>query len=1140
MRLGRAPEVLRPANLGPQDLAGLIAEMLRLAPAEALRLAEALSHRTHGNPYDTIELVNALRRDGLREPSAHGWSWEAAPIRRYVGHGEVVDLVASRIARLPATTRRLLQTMACLGGNVGLDLLQAATGLSATALEDRLAPALEDGLLVIDCAERSVRFRHDRVQQATYERLARARRQTLHLGVARRLRQRPEHALSAAAQYLSAIAAIRDPREQRLVVALMQAAAAHGRRTANFAVVERFLAGAMVLLAGDTGAADDTVRIAVERELHLALYSLGRLDEADALYLAIERRCSDPMDLAGATAVQVNSLFSRGRPRDAVGLGLGWLGRLGLAVPRDVEAEIPRRLHEFQALIAADAPDDFRRPAASDPRVLAAAELMLQMSVSARFSAPAVLAWLLLECRRLWSEHGPCPALVHNLAATSFVTVGWGDDYRTGYEVARRAVRVGTARGFEPETSGARQAFALFAAPWFEPLEACVEEVRRAREGLLQGGNLHFAGMTFTTTLMVMFDCAATLDEYETEVESALAFAARTGNDHAAALSIQYRQMVRALRGATAQAGSLSDASFDETAHFARVAHHPAVAVILHSLIAIAALIFGDRSRLLHHGAEAMRLAPYVISHYRSALVRWTRACGLAELIRSASPQEQPTLRAELADCRRWMARRAEDAPFNFAHLVHSIDAEMAWAEGEPWRAASAFNAALRTAARHRRPWHLAVIAERAARFHLSDGLDLVGRQLLVESRAAYAAWGASGKVDALDREYPFLRASAGASLTARSVRVSSDAIDLVAVLRASQALSSETSLDRLRARIVELLGTMTGATGVSVVLWRDDPPGWHLVQPGGSLPVEEAGARGLLPIAALRYAERTSEPLLVADAVSDGRFAGDPYLAGLDCCSLLVVPILNHGMPRAVLVLENRLGSDAFSTNGLDTVTLIAGQLAVSFDNALLYASLERKVAERTRAPEQANSQLALLSITDPLTGLANRRRFAETLEAEWARALRSHSALALMLIDVDHFKLFNDRYGHPAGDACLRKVAGALGESVRAGADLVARYGGEEFAVILPGVHGRAALASAERLRARVAALAEPHADAARGIVTVSAGVATVLPSPRWSAEQLIQAADAALYEAKGRGRNQVRLAKIDAGEMRSSSSL
>jgi diguanylate cyclase (GGDEF)-like protein len=425
------------------------------------------------------------------------------------------------------------------------------------------------------------------------------------------------------------------------------------------------------------------------------------------------------------------------------------------------------------------------------------------------------------------------------------------------------------------------------------------------------------------------------------------------------------------------------------------------------------------------------------------------------------------------------------------------------------------------------------VIAERAALFHLGEGLDHVGRQLLAESRAAYAAWGASGKVDALDRDHPFLRAGEGRgrSAAARSSAVSSDAIDLVAVLRASQALSSETSLDRLQARIVELLGAMTGATGVSVALWHDDPPGWHLARPAGSLSVEDAGARRLVPVAALRYAERTREPLLVDDAVRDGRFAGDPYLAGLDCCSLLVVPILSHGAPRAMLFLENRLGRGAFTTDRLEAVALIAGQLAVSFDNALLYASLERKVAERTRALEEVNGRLALLSITDPLTGLANRRRFAETLEAEWARALRMHGALALVLIDVDHFKLFNDRYGHVAGDACLRRVAGALGQGVRAGSDLVARYGGEEFAVILPGIDTRMAQAMAERLRAAVAALAEPHAGAATGIVTVSAGVAAVLPSPRTSAEQLIRAADAALYRAKGAGRNQVRAAPVDA---------
>jgi diguanylate cyclase (GGDEF)-like protein len=205
--------------------------------------------------------------------------------------------------------------------------------------------------------------------------------------------------------------------------------------------------------------------------------------------------------------------------------------------------------------------------------------------------------------------------------------------------------------------------------------------------------------------------------------------------------------------------------------------------------------------------------------------------------------------------------------------------------------------------------------------------------------------------------------------------------------------------------------------------------------------------------------------------------------------------------------------------------VILIAGQLAVSLENAMVYASLEHKVAERTEALAAANERLELLTVTDPLTALANRRRLTETLQAEWNRARRTGEAVGAFMVDIDHFKLLNDRYGHLVGDSCLRQVAGALVETVRV-TDLVARYGGEEFAVILPGTETEHTLMVAERARKAVEALGLENADAPSGVVTVSIGVAAVRPSSGVTAEELIAAADAALYEAKRCGRNNVRV--------------
>lgn len=188
----------------------------------------------------------------------------------------------------------------------------------------------------------------------------------------------------------------------------------------------------------------------------------------------------------------------------------------------------------------------------------------------------------------------------------------------------------------------------------------------------------------------------------------------------------------------------------------------------------------------------------------------------------------------------------------------------------------------------------------------------------------------------------------------------------------------------------------------------------------------------------------------------------------------------------------------------------------------------LEAKVAERTAELQAANQQLEVLSNTDGLTGLSNRHKFDQVWAQEWQRAVRQGLPLAVVMIDVDHFKLYNDQFGHPAGDECLRRVAAVLAHSVRRAGELAARYGGEEFVVVLPGLDADGALQEAERIRTEVSALGIPHTGSSAGaVVTVSLGVASRVPQREEGLYLLLQEADDALYQAKHGGRNRVGLA-------------
>ncbi|HEV2676759.1 MAG TPA: diguanylate cyclase [Aliidongia sp.] len=167
----------------------------------------------------------------------------------------------------------------------------------------------------------------------------------------------------------------------------------------------------------------------------------------------------------------------------------------------------------------------------------------------------------------------------------------------------------------------------------------------------------------------------------------------------------------------------------------------------------------------------------------------------------------------------------------------------------------------------------------------------------------------------------------------------------------------------------------------------------------------------------------------------------------------------------------------------------------------------------------------LAQLALTDGLSGIPNRRGFDETLEREWLRSVRAGCAMSLLLIDIDHFKSFNDNYGHPAGDACLRRVATLIDETLNRPGDYVARYGGEEFACILPETDQAGAFILAESLRAAVASERIDHHFAPTvDYLTISVGLATVMPDRQREMADLVELADKALYAAKRNGRNVV----------------
>jgi diguanylate cyclase (GGDEF)-like protein len=344
-----------------------------------------------------------------------------------------------------------------------------------------------------------------------------------------------------------------------------------------------------------------------------------------------------------------------------------------------------------------------------------------------------------------------------------------------------------------------------------------------------------------------------------------------------------------------------------------------------------------------------------------------------------------------------------------------------------------------------------------------------------------------------------------------------------------SRLATREAPLPEMLRDVTDYLADHFGVAVASILLLDDGGQNFQIETMSGSLKLgSPTGGVWPITIGICGRAARTGAPQLAYAGEDPDYYPGHPSIA-----AEYVTPIKLGNRVLGVLNLESYSRS-TFSDAACIVLDAAADQLAGAVNMALLNKRLSetnRMVEQRTQELGQVNQRLAQanlelrrLSMHDPLTDVPNRRRFDEVLRHEWRWGARTHKTMAVLLVDLDHFKALNDTHGHPYGDECLRKVGRALSGALTHAADFVARYGGEEFAVVLPDTDAAGAARAGEALRAAIAALGIRNDGAPNGLLTLSVGVAVAVPDIEQAPGILVDVADAALYRAKREGRDRV----------------
>jgi len=969
----------------------MLAEMVHTNVTETIPLARSVAQKTEGNPFFVQQFVKTLHDRNLLRFSYEEkrWQWDAIQIEKLSTADNVVSFLVEKLRTLPVDEQRLLAYAACLGSTFSLHMIGAVYGISDTEALRKLWSAIMEGLVVSQQEEQYLAyvglegqsnrlqvqfsFVHDRLQQAAISLISDREREAVHLQIGTMMQRyftdtdQDANLFEMCDHLYQAKALINDDAEKIRVANLHVMAGKKAKASTAYDAAYKYLShGAEIL---PESAWQDNYRLAIELFTLQAeaAYLSSRFEIAERLLELVLGNAQTVLEQVRILEIKILMYTSLARFEDVLLHANQALQLLGVSLPKKVGklnmiaeiGKIKRRMigRSMEQLV--------QLPKMTDEYTKTAMRIISLAGPSSYYVEPNWFAFTILRALTFSLERGNDMASPNGYTGYGIVLCSKFGDYRKGYLFGELACSIAEQFADPLAQTKAYGAHALLINHWQNHARTNIPLLKKAiQHGVNSGSNIYIA-YNMLGMLDAMFFCGLTMEDIQQQIQLYADVISQVKIvDHDDRLLL-LEQTIHSLTESHPDKPGFSLHGFDEENyarelrnqenHYKRYMYHYYKSHLLY--------LFGQYREAADLASEAETWIESVSGQLLEPQHVFMQTLALTALYPSMSAQEQARaskkIRSNLKKVKTW----ARHSPHNYEHRYQLMAAEWALVCGQNQKAAALYEQAIQRARQDGFVQNEGIACERVGAYYLASGHETLAKLYMNDAYNAYLRWGATAKARDVEERYPHLLAgSRERNVIGRgeTEAASSNAIDLMTVIRASQTIASEIKLDKLLETMLLTVISNAGAEKGLLILKKEEQ--WvieavgsvkHGVEAMQSMPYEQSG---LLSVSIVNYAIRAGEMVVVRDASTEEKYARDPYMRLHQPKSILCTPLWLQGKMIGIIYLENNLAAHVFHEKRLELLQMIFAQMAVFIENARLYHrleawnhSLEKTIAERT-----------------------------------------------------------------------------------------------------------------------------------------------------------------------------------------------